>query len=235
MTDDLVARLLEKVENRYFGKYRAFVVDNADPEGRARLKLSIPSVLGNDVVSGWAMPCAPYGGMAGQGALFIPEVEAGVWAEFEAGNIEYPLWVGAFWSKPGGDSEVPKPNDADGTEQGAVQDPPTRKIIKTVKGHTLQLEDADNDEMVLLVEATNGSVIVLNKDGITITDGAHTDDTNRQEIVMDGTGVTIRDKTGNVIEMTSSAFNITAKKPLTIDASGQAVKIIATSIDLDKG
>jgi hypothetical protein len=235
VTDDLVARLLEKVENRYFGKYRAFVVDNADPEGRARLKLSIPSVLGNDVVSGWAMPCAPYGGMAGQGALFIPEVEAGVWAEFEAGNIEYPLWVGAFWSKPGGDSEVPKPNDADGTEQGAVQDPPTRKIIKTVKGHTLQLEDADNDEMVLLVEATNGSVIVLNKDGITITDGAHTDDTNRQEIVMDGTGVTIRDKTGNVIEMTSSAFNITAKKPLTIDASGQAVKIIATSIDLDKG
>ncbi len=235
MTDDLVARLLEKVENRYFGKYRAFVVDNADPEGRARLKLSIPSGLGNDVVSGGAMPCAPSGGLAGPGALFIPEVEAGVWAEFEAGNIEYPLWVGAFWSKPGGDSEVPKPNDADGTEQGAVQDPPTRKIIKTVKGHTLQLEDADNDEMVLLVEATNGSVIVLNKDGITITDGAHTDDTNRQEIVMDGTGVTIRDKTGNVIEMTSSAFNITAKKPLTIDASGQAVKIIATSIDLDKG
>src|SRR5687768_14424848 len=106
--DDLLARLLDKVENRYYGKYRAFVVDNADPELRGRLKLSIPSVLGNDVVSGWAMPCAPYGGMPNQGSFFIPENEAGVWVEFEAGNLEYPIWVGTFWSKPGGESEGPK-------------------------------------------------------------------------------------------------------------------------------
>jgi hypothetical protein len=233
--EELLARLVEKVENRYYGKYRAFVAENVDPEGRGRLKLTIPSVLGDDVVSGWAMPCAPYGGMAGQGGFFIPEKEAGVWAEFEAGNVEYPVWVGTFWGKPGGDSEVPKPNDPDGTEQSAVQDPPTRKIIKTLKGHTIQFEDADNDEMVLLVEATNGSVIAMNKDGLTITDGAHTDDSNRQEIVMDSAGITVTDKTGNVIEMTDSAFTITAKVALTIDASGQAVTIIGKTIDFNKG
>jgi len=34
LIEDLVARLIEKVENRYYGKYRAFVVDNTDPEDR---------------------------------------------------------------------------------------------------------------------------------------------------------------------------------------------------------
>ncbi|MGB8508486.1 MAG: phage baseplate assembly protein V [Pyrinomonadaceae bacterium] len=209
--DDVLARLIEKVENRYFGKYRAFVVDNADPESRGRLRLRVPHVLGGEVVSGWALPCAPYGGAANMGNLFIPEVEAGVWVEFEAGNLDYPVWVGTFWSKPGGESELPKPNDADGTEQGSVQDPPTRKIIKTLKGHTIQLEDADDEEMLLLVEAKNGNVIVMNKDGVTITD-----------------------KTGNVIKMSDSAFQITAKVDFTIDATGQAVTIIGSTIDLNK-
>ena len=73
MTEDLLVRLLDKVENRYYGKYRGFVDDNKDPENRGRLRVRIPSVLGQDVVSGWALPCAPYGGMPDQGFFFIPE------------------------------------------------------------------------------------------------------------------------------------------------------------------
>src|SRR3712207_6548757 len=119
------------------------------------------------------MPCVLYGGTVDQGFLFIPEVDAGVWVEFEEGDLEFPIWVGTFWSKPGGESELPKPNDPDGTEQENVQDPPTRKIIKTSKGHTIQFEDADGQEMITIMEATNGHVITMHKDGITITDGAN--------------------------------------------------------------
>ena len=207
-----MTRVLEKVEGRFYGKYRAFVVDNADPENRGRLKLSIPSVLGGEVVSGWALPCSPYGGAADQGFFFIPEVDAGVWVEFEAGLLDYPIWVGGFWAKPGGTTEVPKINNADGSEQTDAQNPPTRKVIKTVKGHTIQLEDADNDDMVMLLEATNGNLIVMNSDGIKITD-----------------------KTGNVIEMKDDAFTITSKVAFKIDASGQAITIIGDTIDLNKG
>lgn len=202
--DELLARLVEKVENRYYGKYRAFVVDNADPEDRGRLRLRIPSVLGDEIVSGWALPCAPYGGAADQGIFFIPEVEAGVWVEFEAGVIDYPVWVGTYWAKPGGESEVPKPNGADGSEEGSVQSPPTRKIIKTVKGHTIQLEDADGDEMVLLVEATNNNVVVLNKDGIKITDA------KQNTVTMDDSGIKIEDKNGNVVTMESAGVTVKA-------------------------
>ena len=36
MVEELLARLVEKVEGRFYGKYRALVVDNGDPEKRGR-------------------------------------------------------------------------------------------------------------------------------------------------------------------------------------------------------
>ncbi|MBC8076706.1 MAG: hypothetical protein H7Y32_11580, partial [Chloroflexales bacterium] len=121
----IVANLAQKIERRCFGKYRGIVVDNADPEQRGRLKLRVPSLLGSEVVTGWALPCVPFGGAANQGMLFVPERDAGVWVEFEEGDMEFPFWVGTFWSKPGGESELPHPNAADGSDDGAAQDPPT--------------------------------------------------------------------------------------------------------------
>jgi uncharacterized protein involved in type VI secretion and phage assembly len=203
--EKVVADLVYKVERRFYGKYRGFVVDNADPQHLGRLKVRVPSVLGDEVVTGWAAPCVPYGGDANQGFLFIPEVDAGVWVEFEEGDLEFPIWTGAFWSKPGGESELPKPNGADGAEEDGVQDPPTRKIIKTKKGHTIQFEDADGKEMLTIVVAINEGkkkhVIALDDNGIKITDGA-----NDHEIVLDASGVTISDgKNDNTITMDASS------------------------------
>jgi uncharacterized protein involved in type VI secretion and phage assembly len=166
--EQVVANLAQQVEHRYYGKYRGFVVDNADEQQLGRLKLRVPSLLGDKVVTGWAMPCVPYGGYANQGCLFIPEVGAGVWVEFEEGDLEFPIWVGTFWSKPGGKSELPKPNKADGSEEDRVQDPPTRKIIKTKGGHTIQFEDAGGKEMVTIAESGNRNVITMDQSGITI-------------------------------------------------------------------
>ena len=114
--EKVVANLVQKVERRFYGKYRGFVVDNDDPKQLGRLQLRVPSVLGPNVVTGWALPCVPYGGDGNQGFLCIPERDAGVWVEFEEGDLEFPIWVGTFWSEPGGNSELPKPNNADGSE-----------------------------------------------------------------------------------------------------------------------
>jgi uncharacterized protein involved in type VI secretion and phage assembly len=227
----IVANLVQKVERRFYGKYRGFVADNADPKHLGRLRVRVPSLLGADVVTGWAMPCVAFGGASDQGVLFIPEVDSGVWVEFEEGDLEFPIWVGTFWSEPGGESEVPKPNDPDGAEQGSVQDPITRKIIKTVKGHTIQFEDADGDESIIVVQVNEdgNNVVVLNADGITLTD------LYGNTVVLASDGITATDLTGNAIAMTDSAFTITAKKAFTIDASGQAVQITADTIDFAKG
>ena len=215
---------LERLENLYYGKYRGIVTHNADPEHLGRLRLLVPSLFGgtfadgqasdDDLVTDWAWPCVMAGGLANQGSLYIPEVGAKVWVEFEEGNLDCPIWVGTVWAKPGGASELPKPNDADGTEQSAVQDPPTRKIFKTKKGHTIQFEDKDDEELILIaykVDAQNFNVVRLDASGITLTDF-----------------------TDNQIAMTDSAFTLTSKKPFTIDASGQVVEIKASTINLTK-
>jgi hypothetical protein len=184
--EKVVADLMQKVERRFYGKYRGFVVNNMDPKQLGRLTLQIPSVLGREVVTGWAMPCVPYGGQKNQGFLCVPEVGAGVWVEFEEGDLEFPIWVGTFWSEPGGESEIPTLNGVDGNERKIEQKPPTRKIIKTKKGHTIQFEDADKEEMVIIVEATHKHVVTLDKTGIQITDGV-----NGNKIVMGKEGIRI--------------------------------------------
>lgn len=209
-----VVQLIEKVERRFYGKYRGFVVDNEDPEHLGRLKVTVPSVLGPDVVTGWASPCTPYGGAANQGCLFIPEQESGVWIEFEEGDLEFPIWVGSFWSKPDGNSELPKPNKVDGKEEDDVQAPVTRKIIKTLKGHSIQLEDKDGEEMITIVHRV--------------------DDDNVNVITMNSSGITITDFTANQIVMKDDAFSITSAVPFTIDASGQPVEIKADTVDFTK-
>ena len=148
--ETIVADLLQKVERRFYGKYRGFVVNAADPRHLGRLRVRVPSVLGPDVVTGWAMPCVPYGGQANQGFLCVPEVGAGVWVEFEEGDREFPIWVGTFWSEPGGKSEIPALTESNGQERPNDQPQPTRKIIKTRKGHTIQFEDADGKEMIVI-------------------------------------------------------------------------------------
>ncbi len=211
----VVADLVRKIENRFYGKYRALVVDNEDPESLGRLKLQVPSVLGDEVVTGWATPCVPYGGAANQGWLMIPDVGAGVWIEFEEGDLEFPIWVGTFWSLPGGDSELPKSNDADGAEQDSVQAPPTRKIFKTAKGNTLQFEDADDAEEILLIFKVS--------------------DSERHVVRLSADGIELTDSTGNSIVMTPDAFDLTSAVPLTISAAGQPVTIVGDTIDLNKG
>ena len=184
--EKVIADLLQKVERRFYGKYRGLVVSTEDPKRLGRIRLQVPSVLGPEVVTGWAMPCVPYGGEKNQGFHFIPEVGAGVWVEFEEGDLEFPIWAGTFWSEPGGESEIPVLNGTDGKELKNAQKPPTRKIIKTQKGHTIQFEDADGEEMVIIVEATHKHVVALSKDGIRITDGV-----NGNKIIMGKGGIQI--------------------------------------------
>ena len=58
------------------------------------------------------------------------------------------------------------------------------------------------------------------------------DSDNQNVITLHSTGITMTDFTGNMIEMSDSAFTITSAVAFTIDASGQNVEIKASAIDL---
>lgn len=93
MNTNLFEKLVDWVRHSYFGKYRGTVVDNADPTERARLKVRVPSVLGEAEV--WARPCVSYVG-DNVGLRLLPEPDTGVWVEFEGGDPTHPLWSGVF-------------------------------------------------------------------------------------------------------------------------------------------
>ena len=135
---------------RYVGRYRGEVLDVEDPKSIGRVKVKVPEVLG-DVDSGWALPAFAASG-DGSGIYAIPPVGAGVWVEFEAGDLARPVWVGG-WHKDGG-----LPKDA----------APKKFIIQTPGGHTLTLDD---DGTKIEIKESGGTSITMSSDGIELKNG----------------------------------------------------------------
>jgi Type VI secretion system/phage-baseplate injector OB domain len=73
--DRTLIDVLERLRNRFFGKYRGVVTDV--DAGTMRVKASVPAVLGEQP-SGWARPSVPFAGPS-MGFAFLPEVGTGVW------------------------------------------------------------------------------------------------------------------------------------------------------------
>ena len=80
-----VLRANAERRERYLGRYRGEVLDVEDPKSVGRVKVRVPEVLG-DVDSGWALPAFAATG-DGSGIYAVPPVGAGVWVEFEAGDL----------------------------------------------------------------------------------------------------------------------------------------------------
>lgn len=95
-------------QRRFYGRYRAIVVDNRDPTFSKRVKLQVASP-GGDTVTDWAKPVGEFYGSSGEtGSVFIPEIGSGVWAEFEQGNPKLPLYSPGWNGSPNGINEVPR-------------------------------------------------------------------------------------------------------------------------------
>jgi hypothetical protein len=85
---------------RYYGKYRATVLNNLDPRNQGRIMVQLADIYGL-FPSTWALPSFPLAGI-NAGAVALPAIGSQVWIDFEAGDPEYPVWTGSFWPDPGG-------------------------------------------------------------------------------------------------------------------------------------
>ncbi len=204
---------------RKYGKYRGFVVDNADPELRGRVRLQVPALLG-DQQTDWALPCVPCGGLADQGWFCVPELGAQVWVEFEGGDLSFPIWSGTFWQ-------------AAGDPPAEVSGQPESKVFKTAGGHYLQFEDAAGAEQVHLQHTGGASLDIDSQGTVALTDanGAQLtldaaagqvvlEDANGNSLTMSSSGVTVADASGNTIEMAGAGITVKGTK---IVVDGQQV------------
>lgn len=146
----------------FFGKYRATVTNNIDPENRGRLQLLIPDVL-NFIPSTWAEPCVPLAGPTGppMGVYMVPPVGAGVWVEFEQGNVKYPIWVGCRFEMQ---SDVPS-----SAKEGIPGSP--NIVIQSLGQHKLVISDLPGPTGGIVIQSLTGASITVNDTGIYIKNG----------------------------------------------------------------
>lgn len=163
-TDPLLLDLLDRVRNRFYGKYRGIVTDIDDATWR--IKASVPNVLpGTD--TGWCMPCVPYAGPQ-VGFLMLPEKGSAVWIEFEGGDTSYPIWAGMFWSS--GDL----PSDASADVKSIVTS--AGSIAFDDNGSSITLTDAQNNTVVLdsngVTSTSGGSSVAIGTSSVSVNSGA---------------------------------------------------------------
>ncbi len=158
---------MNRMTGPYYGKYRGIVTNNQDPKNLGRLKARVPKVLVG-VETGWALPAAPFAGNE-MGLFTVPPPDSGVWIEFEAGNVSCPIWSGCWW----GDGQLPN------------QATPAIRVLKTVSGHTITLDDTDGSEKVEVTDK-NGAKIVMDQSGVEISKGG-------QKVKLSRNSVTVND------------------------------------------
>ncbi len=208
MDEELLRQLVRQVQGKYYGKYRGFVTDNDDPDKRARLRLQVPSLLGQ-TETGWALPCLPFGGLADQGLFLVPEVGAQVWVEFEEGELSRPIWTGTFWQASG-----------DPPTEAAVS-PPTTRLLKTPGGHRLQFDDESGEEQIVLAHSGGAQLTLDAKGNAQLVDQAGNsakldtengqivvEDANGNTLTLSAQGVTLEDANGNKIATSAAGITV---------------------------
>jgi uncharacterized protein involved in type VI secretion and phage assembly len=143
---------------RYYGKYRATVLNPVDPLLQGRIQVQLSDRYGL-FPSTWALPAVPFAAKGSAGVIALPQLGSAVWIEFEAGDPDCPIWTGAFWPDPSG---VPVLAMA-GT-------PATPNIhLQTTTGVSITLSDLPASQIQVLTPT--GASVVVGTAGISISNG----------------------------------------------------------------
>lgn len=133
---------------RYYGTYRAIVLNNEDGINQGKVLVQIPFIQSGIQV--WAYPKSIGGGLGYGFKYLMPPKGEFVWVEFEYGDPARPVWSYHPWALGEMPDELKSPNVI-----GLV----------TPKGHQIIL-DEENDTFLLKLEG--GASLKVEKDKITI-------------------------------------------------------------------
>ena len=146
-------------KTKYYGLYRASVVNNIDPllQGRILVTVIEPGGL---FPSSWANPCVPVAGKQ-SGVFVLPAINSGVWIMFEEGDPDQPVWLGGWWSL----GEVPA--------FALTGNPVSPSIVlQTGLQNMISISDMAGPTGGIMLKTIGGAFISINDvSGVTIFDG----------------------------------------------------------------
>lgn len=233
---------------KYYGKYRAYVVDVNDPLKMGRIRVDCPKITGG--LTQWCMPCiqAVYDN---GGDFHFPKIGETVFIEFEDGDFKYPIYTGG-WFKEGTN---PLPDyDPDlriiSWNDNIIYMEKNRLTIKNVKSEVVlnnadvEIKAADN---VSISGSKNISVQTPSQISINSSDSSISLQGKGVVNLRSGAGLTISapdcdmtfsdgemhfNSSQGDIDVTESGIEIDNKSGSSISMSGSSIVIDASSITL---
>ncbi|RXH56517.1 phage baseplate assembly protein V [Granulicella sibirica] len=148
-----------KEGEKYYGIYRGTVVLNIDPLLMGRISVLVPDVSSITPTT-WAMPALPIAGKQ-MGTYMVPQIGAGVWVQFEAGDPDRPVWTGGWW---GSTAEVPPL-----ALLGVPGDP--NIVIQSALQNAIVVSDLPGPTGGIMLKSTTGATLIVNDTGIYIQNG----------------------------------------------------------------
>ena len=143
------------VVKKWYGKYRAFVVDVNDPEKRGRIRVKCPKVL-REAKSSWCEPCIPVAYDYG-GDFCMPRINEAIWVEFEDGDVKYPIWSGGWWAR----DKSPLTDYSDVTKVRVIE---YNGVRIDLKENSLVLSMGGNIILEIQPDEINSSVVINTPD-----------------------------------------------------------------------
>jgi len=213
---DLVQQARADLAELQIGVATAKVIDNEDPDGLARVKLTYPW-LGVENNSGWTRVTSPMAGND-RGYYALPEVGDEVLVAFEKGDLNHPYVLGVLWNV---DDSPPEKND-DGKNN--------RRVFKSRSGHLLVFDD-DSDGGKAKVEITTAAGHKINLDDASGGEKVEITTAAGHKINLDdasgGEKIEIVDKSGSnsiIIDSAGGSINLKASGKLVLEATEIEIK-----------
>ncbi len=146
---------------RYYGPYKAKVVDNADPDSLGRVQVECPRARLTGFNGVWVLPMSNGAGDS-SGVFWPPDEGEIVWLFFDNGNFHEPMcYMGGWYAK----DEIPSYMKS---EEGQ---PPTRRGLMSLAGHRLVFEDKEGSESIT-IEHKDGQIFQITAGGkVKVGDG----------------------------------------------------------------
>lgn len=202
--EDRFVELAEFMQTHKFGKYRGIVKGVAEGDDLGYISAIVPEVFGESFELPRIAPAVAFAGKD-HGLVALPEIDDGVWVEFEAGITSKPIWTGFWWA----DGEMPEP-------KGKL----VRTFITTA-GHKLILDD-DGGEVTLL--HSDGAEMTMTESDVTISIGNAT-------VKMEDGGISLQvGDTGMSPKITISSSEIALENGTT-----GVIKISSSGVDIGNG
>ena len=188
-----------------YGVAVAEVVSNRDMDRKGQVQVRFPWYPD---IEPWARVAAPVAGDK-RGVFFIPQEGDEVLVAFNHGDIREPYIVGSLW------------NGKDDPPATEVDDPVNKGMIRTPGGHELTFDDK---EKTIVIKSLTRHRITIGKDKVVIADardGAKDDDPPDHVITIDGNGIKLEAKKGDItLEAPKGKVSLKAQR-IEISGSGQ--------------